>query len=66
MRVSRTKRMSKTYPVSGSSVLLGSLAAYDLQSPVAEGSRATLSNTGTIELAMDIYSKFAKSNSVVA
>ena len=50
--------------MSGSSVVLGSLGAYDLQSLVAEGSRATLSNSDNIELAIDIYSKYAKSNSV--
>ena len=47
--------------VSGSTVFLSSLGAFDLQSLVTEGSRATLSNTGNLELAMDIYSKFAKS-----
>ena len=53
--------MSKTYLVSGSSELPGSLGAYDLQSLVAEGSRATLSNWDNIELAndIDIYSKYS-------
>ena len=50
--------------MSGSSVFLGSLGAYDVPSLVAEGSRATLSNSDNIELAIDIYSKYADSNSV--
>ena len=51
--------MSKTYPVFGSSELPGGLVACDLQSSVADGCRDTFLNTGTMELAMDIYGRFA-------
>ena len=63
-RVSQFTGVEVSPGVSGSSVVLGSLGAYDLQSLVAEGSRATISNSDNIELANDIYSKYAKPNSV--